>query len=306
MKVLTLSPSNMYYGCFFSINSNCKTKEMTKLLKINLFAIIALLTSGTLFAQDKIYRKNPTDTIPCKIVEVGEELIKYSTDTYSQNLTFSVDKNNVSRIVFENGKEMTFADSMFGKENYESQRKDAIKLSFLSPLMGAAIFSYEHSVKPGQSMEFGLGIIGAGKDVDDVNPFGAIAKFGYKFITSPDWYDRRHRYSHILKGSYVKPEVTVLHYTADYYRFSYNESQNDYIVSKEKANTTMLSFMIVGGKQWVFNDVFLVDLFAGVGYGFGHNPRNESWHYGFLGADGSTPLTLTAGLKIGFLLGKKK
>lgn len=291
MKVFTLSPSNMYYGRFFSINSNCKTKEMTKLLKINLFAIIALLTSGTLLAQDKIYRKNPTDTIPCKIVEVGEELIKYSTDTYSQNLTFSVDKNNVSRIVFENGKEMTFADSMFGKENYESQRKDAIKLSFLSPLMGAAIFSYEHSVKPGQSMEFGLGIIGAGRDVDDVNPFGAVAKFGYKFITSPDWYDRRHRYSHILKGSYVKPEVTVLHYTTHYY--------NHY-------NTTMLSFMIVGGKQWVFNDLFLVDLFAGVGYGFGHNPRNESWHYGFLGAEDSSPLTLTAGLKIGFLLGKKK
>lgn len=291
MKVLTLSPSNMYYGRFFSINSNCKTKEMTKLLKINLFAIIALLTSGTLLAQDKIYRKNPTDTIPCKIVEVGEELIKYSTDTYSQNLTFSVDKNNVSRIVFENGKEMTFADSMFGKENYESQRKDAIKLSFLSPLMGAAIFSYEHSVKPGQSMEFGLGIIGAGRDVDNVNPFGAVAKFGYKFITSPDWYDRRHRYSHILKGSYVKPEVTVLHYTTHYY--------NHY-------NTTMLSFMIVGGKQWVFNDLFLVDLFAGVGYGFGHNPRNESWHYGFLGAEDSSPLTLTAGLKIGFLLGKKK
>ena len=291
MKVLTLSPSNMYYGRFFSINSNCKTKEMTKLLKINLFAIIALLTSGTLLAQDKIYRKNPTDTIPCKIVEVGEELIKYSTDTYSQNLTFSVDKNNVSRIVFENGKEMTFADSMFGKENYESQRKDAIKLSFLSPLMGAAIFSYEHSVKPGQSMEFGLGIIGAGRDVDDVNPFGAVAKFGYKFITSPDWYDRRHRYSHVLKGSYVKPEVTVLHYTTHYY--------NHY-------NTTMLSFMIVGGKQWVFNDLFLVDLFAGVGYGFGHNPRNESWHYGFLGAEDSSPLTLTAGLKIGFLLGKKK
>ena len=75
-------------GVFLSINSNCKTKEMTKLLKINLFAIIALLTSGTLLAQDKIYRKNPTDTIPCKIVEVGEELIKYSTDTYSQNLPF--------------------------------------------------------------------------------------------------------------------------------------------------------------------------------------------------------------------------
>ena len=49
----------------------------------------------------------------------------------------------------------------------------------------------------------------------------------------------------------------------------------------------------------------VVDLFAGVGYGFGHNPRNESWHYGFLGAENDTPLTLTAGIKIGFLLGKK-
>lgn len=154
-------------------------------------ALLALAGSGALLAQDVIYRINPSDTIPCKIVEIGEELVKYKADTYSQDLTFTVDKNKITRIVFGNGKEMTFADSMFGKENYETQRKNAIKLSFLSPLLGATLLSYEHSVKPGQSMEFGLGIIGAGRDVDDVNPFGAVAKFGYKFITSPDWYDRR-------------------------------------------------------------------------------------------------------------------
>lgn len=201
---------------------------------------------------------------------------------------------------------MAFSDSMFGKEHYESQRKNAIKISFLSPLMGAAIFSYEHSMKPGQSMEFGIGVIGAGVDADDENPFGIIAKYGYKFMISPDWYDRRHRYSHILKGSYVKPEVTFLHYGVDTYYYNYNESTNEFTSRKERSLTTMFSLMIVGGKQWVFNDIFLVDLFAGVGYGFGHNPRNESWHYGFLGADNDLPLTLTAGLKIGFLLGNKK
>lgn len=268
-------------------------------------ALLALTGSGALLAQDVIYRINPSDTIPCKIIEIGEELVKYKADTYSQDLTFTVDKNKITRIVFGNGKEMTFADSMFGKENYETQRKNAIKLSFLSPLMGATLLSYEHSVKPGQSMEFGLGIIGAGRDVDDVNPFGAVAKFGYKFITSPDWYDRRQRYAHILKGSYIKPEVTFLHYTSDYYRVDYIGSTDTYKIVKDKTVTTMFSVMLVGGKQWVFNDLFLVDLFAGVGYGFGHNPRNESWHYGFLGADNDTPLTLTAGIKIGFLLGKK-
>jgi len=154
-------------------------------------------------------------------------------------------------------------------------------------------------------MEFGLGIIGAGRDENDTNPFGAVAKFGYKFITSPDWYDRRQRYAHILKGSYIKPEVTFLHYKSDYYRVDYIGGNDTYRVVKEKANTTMFSVMLVGGKQWVFNDLFLVDLFAGIGYGFGHNPLNESWHYGFLGADNDTPLSLTAGIKIGFLLGKK-
>jgi hypothetical protein len=85
----------------------------------------------------------------------------------------------------------------------------------------------------------------------------------------------------------------------------YIGSNDTYKIVKDKTVTTMFSVMLVGGKQWVFNDLFLVDLFAGVGYGFGHNPRNESWHYGFLGAENDTPLTLTAGIKIGFLLGKK-
>lgn len=268
-----------------------------------IITMIALLYAGVVFSQDKIYRKNPTDTISCKIVEIGEELIKYSTDTYAQNLTFTLDKNNVTKIVFESGKELTFSDSMFGAEHYQSQRKDALKLSFLSPLMGSSIFSYEHSLKPGQSMEFGFGIIGAGVDPDDDNPSGFIAKFGYKFLTSPNWYDRRHRYAHVLKGFYVKPEATFLHYAVDEDNYYYGD---DVYSLKKRRSSTMFSLMIVGGKQWVFADVFLLDLFAGIGYGFGHNPDDRSWHYGFLGATDDTPLALTAGLKVGFLIGGRK
>lgn len=274
---------------------------MKKWIQLFIFIFVG---HGIVCAQAKLYRINPADTIDCKIKEIGEDLIRYITPEYGEDLEFSVDKNNVLKIIFQDGREMTFSHTMFGKEHYETQRKNAIKLSFLSLVYNSPTFSYERSIKPGQSMVFGLGVIGAGYDAPEENARGVILKAGYKFMTSPSYYNRKLRYAHILKGGYVKPEITFVTYTSLVYGIDYDGYGFDY---EERGRTTLCTIMITGGKQWVFNDIFLIDLFGGIGYGFGYAPNNENgWHYNFIGVVDHMPLAFTAGINVGILFGRGK
>jgi len=55
----------------------------------------------------------------------------------------------------------------------------------------------------------------------------------------------------------------------------------------------------VFGKQWVIDNFALTDYYFGAGYGL-HN-GGESYHYGFIIADDGFSISLSTGLKIGFL-----
>ena len=280
--------------------SIAKESKMKKWIQLFVFIF---LCHEIVCAQAKLYRVNPSDTIDCKIKEIGEELIRYTTPESGEDLEFSIDKNNVLKIVFSDGREMTFSHTMFEKEHDETQRKNAIKLSFLSIVYNSPTFSYERSIKPGQSMVFGLGVIGAGYDAPDKKAKGVILKAGYKFMTSPSYYKRKLRYAHVLKGGYVKPEITFITYTSLRYRV--DDIDNHEFDYEERERTTLCTVMITGGKQWVFNDIFLIDLFGGLGYGFGHKPDNKDrWHYNFIGVVDHMPLAFTAGINIGILFGR--
>ncbi|MGZ2368907.1 hypothetical protein ACXR6G_03895 [Ancylomarina sp. YFZ004] len=126
-----------------------------------------------------------------------------------------------------------------------------------------------------------------------------------KYIKSPDFYLKGMKYAHILKGTYVKPELAFSSYSYDRNYFGYNSSSNNRVTNWAAA------FNIIVGKQYVFNDLFLLDMYFGLGYGFSkdneedsflNNNSDESYHYGFSGGNSDTPLTVTAGLKIGILL----
>lgn len=266
-----------------------------------------MLCSVLLFAQETFTdRLELTEgkTIVCKVREIGDDEIKYVMEGYRDDLQFGIDKNKVARIVFGDGRVMELSDSMFGSENYTDQRKNAFKFHFFSPLTGATAFSYERSLKPGRSMEFGLGIIGLGSndlslnDSDDAS--GAYFKLGYKFIKSPDFYLKGMKYAHLLKGAYFKPEIALS-------AFNYIPGNNFYWgdpnweTPNDEENVLMAAFILNVGKQWIFSDRFLVDWHIGAGYGFGDNDSNTARHYGFLGADGSTPLVLNSGFKVGLL-----
>ncbi|MCK9450506.1 MAG: hypothetical protein M0Q90_02355 [Bacteroidales bacterium] len=271
-----------------------------------IFLLIALAFSAvsTVNAQDKIFPKKD-DVILCKIKEVGLEEVKYLLSEYSDEVLFAIAKDDIEKIVFENGKEMTFENSLINPANYLDNRKNAIKIEFLSPLTGNTTLGYERSLKPGRSIEGEIGIIGLGIDPAYENPGGVFFRFGYKFIKSPDFYLRGMRYAHLLKGSYIKPMITLGFFSReeDYYYESWNEYGywDGYYSSGETKSTVSGAIQLVLGKQWIVDNVFLVDFFGGVGYGFSNNYNGSNYYYSHTVIDQDFPLSLSVGLKMGFL-----
>jgi hypothetical protein len=159
-------------------------------------------------------------------------------------------------------------------------------MAFLSPLTGVTAFSYERALKPGRSMEFTLSLIGLGFN----NPEDAVGlglKAGYKFIRSPDHYIRGMRYAHVLKGGYVKPEIAFARYNL--------RSKDEEVIKA--------ALMVNLGKQWVFSDVFLVDLYIGAGYGMTTSRiEDPEYPHDFVVVDSEFPLALDAGFRLGFLI----
>jgi hypothetical protein len=273
-----------------------------------LLLTIVIAAFGSLQAQDMILKKN-NEVIHCKIKEIGLDEVKYSLPDYPADLTFSLDKDRISKLIFENGTEMEVVKELSNPANYEDNKKNALKIDFMSPLTGNTSFSYERSLGPRRSIEGSLGIIGLGLNVNDENAGGAFVKFGYKFAKDPDFYLRGMRYAHILKGSYVKPEIAFGVYGRnyyDYYNYGYYDQWGNWIyVEPVQRKETVVSgaIQVVLGKQWIFDNAFLLDLYWGVGYGFSTKSReyDGGYHYGFTTGSSEFPIAASAGIKMGFL-----
>lgn len=277
---------------------------------------VALTSALGTLAQDKIYRKSGK-VVEAKVLEVGSEEIKYRVyrDTTGPLYTLATDK--IKKIVYENGREESFTVDIKDPEYYEGQLRRAIKVDFIAPLTGYSQFSYEKSTGVGKGYELTLGIIGAGKsDVLDYydntlrstrkNPFGIGVSAGYKFNKLPDFLFGRTRLRHIMQGSYVKPSIILGNYSEN--QVVYKQSQQ-YVV--ERHNTSFGALHLELGKQWVFGDRFLVNLYYGFGYGFDNKYNdndsyyyNENAAYNYMNSRlGSSPgFSVMGGIKLGWLI----
>jgi hypothetical protein len=240
--------------------------------------------------EDRIITRDG-ETISCKIVEVGYEEVAYTLAQYNHEVRFTILKSTVDRIVFANGQELVIDHAERARESAESnsadlflvQKKNALKVDFLTPINGVTGFSYERALKPGRTVEGAIGIIGLGFN-NPGDAAGVGIKAGYKFLRSPDFYLKGMRYAHILKGGYVKPELAFATYS----------------LRTEDRNVTKLAIMLNIGKQWVFSDAFLVDLFFGLGYGYSSAEGYDDWpHYFAVGTD-NVPLAVNWGFRVGF------
>ncbi|NVO09434.1 MAG: hypothetical protein HXX16_05680 [Bacteroidales bacterium] len=249
------------------------------MIRTVLFLGIILFSYSKTIAQDTIVKRN-NERVVCKIKEISTDEIKYQM--LNNEVIFGIDKNEVSKVILFSGVTMNFQHSMEDKDNYKNQKKNCLKFRLLSPLYGYSDLIYERSLKPGSSIEGSLGIIGLGKQYnEDIK--GVSLEIGYKFIKSPDFYIKGMKYTHLLKGSYFKPEVAVS---------SYKRNSNDIF-------SMALLFNI--GNQWIFNDLVAVDLFFGLGYGYSSD-NSFNLQYGYSTGDKDFPVAISAGFRIGFLL----
>jgi hypothetical protein len=284
--------------------------------KITLLAI-ALIFVSSLFAQDKIYKKHGT-IVNAKVIEIGVDDIKYKLTDSPDGPVYVVDKSSLQKIVYADGRVEKYQVSYKDPENYEGQLTKAIKLNFLSPLMGYSEFGFEKSLTPLKSYEIEFGIIGAGKNrvsesyyYNGSNPeykrnaFGFFADAGYKFKKLPTFFNRGMRMTHIMQGSYIKPTFTFGYYNDNALN---TKDYNNPVI--EKRHTIFGALTINLGKQWIFGDKFLLDVFFGLGYTFDNRKNsNEDYyddylynHFVIQTTGGSGSLGLTSGVKVGWLI----
>jgi len=281
-------------------------------MKTLLTFILLLGSVAFASAQDKIFMTNGK-IIECKVTEVGTEEIKYKISTEADAAIFAVKKIDVKKIEFADGNIQKFQDELEDADLYADNNKNAWKIDFMSPLFGSTILSYERSIKPGFSLEASIGIIGAGMDFEEIRPRGALVKFGPRFMKTPDFRQGSLRYYHVLKGAYIQPLITFGAFAADERYYTYDPITMNSQSYTTRQTTTYGSLMIVLGKQAVYSNVFLFDIYAGFGWGFNNTtrtniPANVSTEYygirrtygSMIGSDG-VPLAGTVGIKVGFL-----
>jgi hypothetical protein len=286
---------------------------------------LLMMMSVSAFAQDKIYQ-NGGKVISAKILEVGVDDIRYKNFDDPDGPTYGIEKDRVVKIIFENGRTETYRSGLKDPLLYEGQQKDAVKLNFLSPLSGHTQFFYEKNLKPGRALEFSLDIVGLGKNytIDHFyyDPNGSLNEvkrdaagagigIGYKFIRTPDFINRNIRYAHLLQGSYIKPN-----FLAGYYAENIIDAKSG-VPTEDRRNVVYGAVMLELGKQWIFGDAFVFDIFFGLGYSY-DNVRDDEFIYSAYSSEGaaanfthtrfgSSPgFAINGGLKVGMLLGKKK
>lgn len=287
------------------------------MLKTVLLVALLVCTATLCWSQDKIYRKNGK-IVEAKVLEIGSAEVKYKEFSNPDGPIYVLETDRIIKIVYENGKVEKFADDLSDPERYQDQLKKAIKVDFFGPLLGYSQISFEKSIKAGRSYELSLGVIGAGKssrleyyDNDFRNvrrkQFGFFASAGYKFGKLPDFvFFGRTKFSHVMQGTYVKPIVYLGNYSENRLELKAN---NVYEVGRQ--NVTFGAIQVELGKQWVFGDRFLLDIYNGLGYGFdnkkgsyGYSFDDNTSAYNYANARlGRTPgLSYSFGVKIGLLI----
>ncbi len=173
----------------------------------------------------------------------------------------------------------------------EMKRK-AIKFELFSPLTGNTTFGYETYLKNFTSLEFKIGIIGAGvQNYNSVKEKGAFITAGPKFKLKPDYAVDGMYGTHLLRGGYIRPELTVGSFKVT----------RDEVIGAEKDNSTFVSLTINYGKQYILGESFSLDWYFGLGYGYA-TEDDLGYYYKNVFASNDFPLALNAGFTLGVLL----
>ncbi len=208
--------------------------------------------------------------------------------------------------------------------NASFKSASVLKVNIFAPLLGYSQFSLEKSIRHLRNIEFGLGIIGAGKNLNiqprslglsldrfgpykyragHKNQFGGFFEFGFKFIKSihsNEISPNNYKPPNTFEGSYIKPSFLVGAYSFNQFR---DDSTQATIGKHHRFGALMLNL----GHQWAFDNNIVFELYFGGGAEI-DNVKDEDDLYGhpFVLAvakdNPSVNFAFTAGFRFGFLL----
>ena len=222
---------------------------------------------------------------------------------------YGLEKFEIRSIRYKSGRTGYFEVNPIALEPISEQKVHAIKLDLLSPVFGYTKLSYEHSMKPGRSIEASVNIIGLGNDSEELfsgvsrDAGGVGLSVGYKFNKQPHYYMPGMQLRHVMHGAYAKPTLHVGFYSENYEDYE----NNSYVVKRR--DVAYFGGIVEIGKQWVFGNAFLIDLYFGLGLGGDNMQDSEGgtthWSVVRFGGENFGGL-LNGGFKVGVLLGKPK
>ncbi|MXV49471.1 hypothetical protein GS399_00685 [Pedobacter sp. HMF7647] len=292
-------------------------------MKTIYLSLFTLFTSLIAYSQDKLYKKGG-EVVEVKVLEVGTGEVKYKLFSDPDGPAYAVDRDQLIKIVYKDGRTEIYQSSLKDPALYADQAKSAIKINFLSPLLGYTQLNFEHSIRPGRSYEIGLGIIGLGKQEKieyydpatnssqtiHKNAAGVYLNGGYKFMRLPDFVRGGTKYTHVLQGFYAKPEIISGVYSQNVIAYLNKDATSSIGPTKE---TVAFGGLILNlGKQWILGELLTLDIYGGVGYAIDNQDSNTDneyysepgYHYGLITNENSG-LGITGGIKLGLLINKK-
>jgi hypothetical protein len=223
----------------------------------------------------------------------------------------------------KSGKEKVTATRHYTSSIAPFRPASVLKMNIFAPLLGYSQFSLEKRIDHFKSIEFGLGIIGAGRNLNiephysglsldrfdytyrpgHKNQFGGFVEFGYKFINpirsneiSLDNYNE----NNTVEGWYIKPSFLIGAY-------SFNQFKDDSTMANIRKHHRFGALMLNFGDQWPIGRKLFLEFYMGGGAEI-DNVKDGDDLYGhpFVLAvakdNPSLNFAFTAGFRFGFLL----
>ena len=105
--------------------------------KITTTSILLIISFIAVFAQtefkDQLVKRDGKIII-CRIIEIGDDEIKYNEQGLRSDIIIGIDKAKVEKIVFADGNEYKIDNLMGVYEDLSTQRKNNLKFNLFSPI----------------------------------------------------------------------------------------------------------------------------------------------------------------------------
>lgn len=202
--------------------------------------------------------------------------------------------------------------------NASLRSASVLKMNVFAPLLGYSQFSWEKKIRHHRSLELGLGIIGAGKNLHieqraifsrdnnyrhaHRNQFGGFFELGYKFVKRSKAMKMSSKLGIInsFEGAYLKPSFIVGTY-------NYNQFSDNSTFAKIRRQHSFGALLINVGNQWAIGSRLLFETYIGGGAEVDNvKPGDDLYGHPFVLAvakdNPSVNFAITAGFRLGFLL----